>query len=144
MAAELGLEAWGIDTSPRAIKLAREKASARGLAADFRAWDALDLQGLREPFGTVVDSGLFHIFERDERERFVESLRHAVASGGRYVMLCFSESVRMGFGPLSISAEEIRSSFGGGWEIESIDPATMEVNFTPVGISAWLSIIALR
>lgn len=51
---------------------------------------------------------------------------------------------RMGFGPLSISAEEIGSTFGGGWEIESIEPTTMEVNFTPVGISALLSIIALR
>lgn len=144
MAADLGLEAWGIDKSSKAIKLAREKAAARGLAVDFRVWDALDLQSLGERFDTAVDSGLFHLFERVERERFVESLRGTIASGGRYIMLCFSEDVRLGIGPLNISAEEIRSSFGDGWEIESIEPATMELNFTPVGISAWLSIIALQ
>lgn len=99
MAAELGLEAWGVDASPRAIKLAREKASDRGLAADFHEWDALDLQALGERFDTVVDSGLFHIFERDERGRFVKSLRRAVAPGGRYVMLCFSHSVGWDSGP---------------------------------------------
>src|SRR6266568_3561076 len=40
MAAALGLDAMGIDGSPRAIDLARHKAAERGLAARFLLADA--------------------------------------------------------------------------------------------------------
>src|SRR5438132_9671314 len=50
MAAALGLEATGIDGSPRAINLARRKAAERGIAVRFLVADALDLGSLGEVF----------------------------------------------------------------------------------------------
>ena len=41
----------------------------------------------RFPFDTVLDCGLFHIFNDDDRAAFVDSLRAALRPGGRYFML---------------------------------------------------------
>src|SRR2546428_188201 len=83
--------ASGVDAAPTAGARAEETAKERGPEARFLVADALDLGSLGEQFDTVVDSGLFHVFEDDDRARYVESLGRVVRSGGRYFMLCFSE-----------------------------------------------------
>jgi len=50
-----------------------DKARSRGLHATFLVWDALDLGSPEARFDTVLDSGLFHVFDDADRERFVES-----------------------------------------------------------------------
>ena len=144
LAARLGLTATGIDAAPTAIELARRKAQARGLAVRFLVWDALELPSLGEQFDTVLDCGLFHLFDDINRARFVESLRSGVAPGGRYFMLCFSDRQPGDFGPRHLSQAEIRASFGDGWQIESIEPATIESTVSPVGVLAWLASIVRR
>ena len=61
-------------------------------------------------------------------------------------MLCFSDRVPGDLGPRRVSRHEIRRSFApeDGWEVLSIEAATMDVTFTPEGVSAWLSAIARR
>src|SRR5262249_8044299 len=58
LAAARGFEATGVDVSPRAIEMAREKSSARKLPARFMVHSALELQTLGEQFDTVLDCGL--------------------------------------------------------------------------------------
>src|SRR5207302_6840468 len=115
MAAALGLDATGIDGSPRAIALARSKAAQRGIGVRFLLADALDLESLGETFDTVIDSGLFHVFGDDDRARYVESLWAATGPGARVYMLCFSDRFPPGLGPRRVSQEEIRASFPDGW-----------------------------
>jgi len=98
MAAALGLEAMGVDASPRAIRLAKTKADERGLPVRFVVWDALQLAALGERFDTVLDSGLYHVFDDTVRVRYVESLAFALPPGSRYFMLCFSESQPVAIG----------------------------------------------
>lgn len=76
----------------------------------------------------MLDSGLFHVFDDDDRDRFVESLRSVVPAGGRYFMLCFSERQPGDFGPRRVTQAEIRSSFRDGWRVDSIEPADLETN----------------
>ena len=64
-----GFEVVGVDAVEAAVDAARAKAAARGLAAEFRVHDALALGDLGRRFGTVVDSGLFHTFDDEERRR---------------------------------------------------------------------------
>jgi hypothetical protein len=45
------------------------------------------------------------------------------------------------FGPRRVSQDEIRTSFGQGWRIESIEPATMEVTLPMGAAVAWLAVI---
>ena len=142
MAAALGLDATGIDGSPTAIGLARRKAAERGIDVRFLVADALEFASLGEAFDTVIDSGLFHVFDDGDRARYVESLRAATAPGARVYVLCFSDRFPPGFGPRRVSEEEIRASFSDGWAVEAIEAAGMEVNFSPDPIPAWLATIS--
>lgn len=137
MAAGLGLEATGIDTAAAAIAAAEAKARDRGLKARFLVWNALELASLGERFDTVLDCGLFHIFDDDDRPRFVESLRAAMPAGSRYHMLCFSDRQPGDVGPRRVTQEEIRATFGEGWRVDSIEAATFQLPFGLTGAFAW-------
>jgi SAM-dependent methyltransferase len=141
MASALGLEATGVDISPTAIAKAERKASERGLTARFHVQDALELGSLGEEFVTVLDCGLFHIFSDEDRLRFVESLGAVTPTGACYHMLCFSDRQRGDKGPRRVSRGEIRAAFMPGWRVESIEPARIEVTWSPEGAEAWLAAI---
>jgi SAM-dependent methyltransferase len=142
MAAALGLDATGIDGSPRAIDLARRKAAERGLGVRFLVADALELGSLAEVFDTVIDSGLFHVFGDDDRARYVDSLRTVTGPGARVYVLCFSERMPGDFGPRRVTRDEIRASFSGGWTVEAIEAVGLEVNVSPDPVLAWLATIS--
>jgi 2-polyprenyl-3-methyl-5-hydroxy-6-metoxy-1,4-benzoquinol methylase len=142
LAASLGFPALGIDLAPRAIDLAQAKAAERGVAARFQVWDALDLPGLGQEFDTVLDCGLFHVFDDEQRIAFVSSLRAAVTVGGHYFMLCFSDHQPGDWGPRRVTQDEIRANFAEGWRVVSIDPAVIDITIDPNGAQAWLSVIA--
>ncbi len=82
LAAEVGCEAVGMDIAPSAIRLAGAKATERRLRARFIVGDARHLGSLGERFDIVVDCGLFHVFDDEDRPPFVESLASGGSSGG--------------------------------------------------------------
>jgi SAM-dependent methyltransferase len=133
MAAELRLDATGVDMATAAIEAAKEKARDRGLSARFLVWNAFELAALDEQFDTVLDSGLFHIFEDEDRPPFVDSLRAVIPTGGRYFMLAFSDLQPGDWGPRRVTRDEIRISFGDGWRVDSIEPARFDIAVDPAG-----------
>jgi SAM-dependent methyltransferase len=139
LAAERGLVATGIDGSAAAIAQAREKAERRGSGARFVVGDATGLEELGQQWDTVIDTGLFHVFDDDDRARFVESLSAIVPSGGRYFLLCFSDDQPGTVGPRRVSKAELRAAFEANWRIDSIEPARFELTILPDGASAWLA-----
>jgi cyclopropane fatty-acyl-phospholipid synthase-like methyltransferase len=142
MAAARGLDATGIDAVPRAISIAEHKARDRGLKARFFVWDALKLPDLGEQFDTVLDSGLFHVFDDEDRGRFVASLQAVMPAGAHYHMLCFSDRQPGSFGPRRVSQAEIREAFGpADWHVDAIDAVTMETNMDATGVHAWCASI---
>jgi len=138
MAVAGGLEALGIDAAPSAIRLARAKAARRSLQARFEVWDALDLPRLGERFDTVLDCGLFHVFDDDARTRFVAALGAVVVPGGHYFMLCFSDRQPGDWGPRRVRQDEVRRAFADGWRVDSIDPSILEITLSPEGAQGWL------
>jgi len=143
MAATLGFEAVGVDSSPRAINRARRKAAERNLDVRFLLGDALNLSRLDGRFDTAIDCGLFHVFGDEDRARYVGSLRSAISPGGRLLMLCFSDRVPGTAGPRRISRNEIHASFNDGWNVVSMELTPMDVLFSEHGIPAWLAVIEL-
>lgn len=133
MAAELGLDATGVDMATTAVEAARRKARDRGLKARFLVWDAFDLAALGDHFNTVLDSGLFHIFHDDDRPAFVDNLRAVIPAGGRYFMLSFSDRQPGDWGPRRVTQDEIRGSFTDGWQIDSIEAAGFDITVDPRG-----------
>jgi SAM-dependent methyltransferase len=138
LCASRSLDATGVDLARNALRTAEDKARQRGLVARFLRQDARHLADLGECFDTVLDCGLFHIFDEQDRVEFVDSLRSVLAPGGRYFMLCFSDQQPGTWGPHRVSREEITAAFAQGWRVDSIEPATIEVTIDPDGIRAWL------
>jgi 2-polyprenyl-3-methyl-5-hydroxy-6-metoxy-1,4-benzoquinol methylase len=73
--AALGVPVLGVDVAETALAIARAKADDRGIEVEFASADALQLDRLGRTFETVLDCGLFHTFDGDERPRYVASLR---------------------------------------------------------------------
>jgi len=138
LAASIGHDAVGIDMSARAIELVKVKAAERDLEALFVVADALRLVDLGDQFDTVLDCGLFHVLDDLERERYVESLADVVVPDGRVHVLCFSDRQPGDWGPRRVTCDELRLAFATGWEIESIEPATIDLTWDPAGALAWL------
>jgi SAM-dependent methyltransferase len=136
--ASLGLRVLGVDVAETALSLAREKAAARGLDAEFARADALHLDRLGHAFDTVLDCGLFHTFDRDERRDYVTSLGSVTRDGGHLYVLCFSD-VGACTGPHPVGQEELRAAFAGGWSVVSITPERIETRFNAQGPPAWLA-----
>ena len=72
--ASLGLPVLGFDVAETALAIARAKGEHRGIEAEFVAADAFQLARLRRRFETVLDCGLFHTFDGDERPRYATSV----------------------------------------------------------------------
>jgi len=138
--ASLGPYVLGVDVAETAVSIAREKAAARGLDADFVVADALHLDRLGRMFETVLDCGLFHTFDSDERQDYVASLASVTSRGGRLYVLCFSD-LAPGTGPHPVSQEELRAAFKhrGGWSVASINPERIQTSFDAQGAPAWLA-----
>src|SRR3974390_175534 len=120
LASGVGLDATGIDSSPKAIQLAVQKARERHLDPHFLVGDALELGSRSDRYDTVLDCGLFHVFDDSDRATFVRNLHTVVVPHGRYAMLCFSDRQPGDWGPRRVSRTEIESSFADGWRVESI------------------------
>ena len=141
MAAALGLDVVGVDMAATAIATAEGKARDRGLTARFLVADALELPSLGQQFDTVLDCGLFHIFEDEERRRYVDSLRAVLSPGGRYHLLCFSDAQPGDWGPRRVTRPEIEASFSDGWRVDSIAAATLELTISDEGAQAWVAAV---
>jgi SAM-dependent methyltransferase len=83
LCADRGLPATGVDLAPTALATAEAKADQRHLTARFLLHDARRLADLAESFDTVLDCGLFHIFDPADRATYVASLHAALEPGGR-------------------------------------------------------------
>ena len=142
MAAARGLDATGIDASPRAIEMAQRKATDRNISARFLVWDALALAALDQQFDTVLDSGLFHVFDDERRTRYVASLSSVVKPGGHLLLACFSDRQPGDWGPRRVRQTELRDAFTDGWTVESIEPAQFHMTLDPSTAEAWLARIA--
>ena len=139
--ASRGIEVVGVDVAPTAIRQAQDKAASRGVTARFLVADALQLHGLATTFRSVLDCGLFHTFDDDERPAYVESLSAVTTPGSVLHLLCVSDLAPGDEGPRRVSQSELRASFRAGWNVLSIEADRLEAAFAPSGLPAWLATI---
>ncbi|WP_040700170.1 class I SAM-dependent methyltransferase [Nocardia vinacea] len=140
--AALGFSVLGVDVAETALAIARAKAAERGIDVEFVAADALRLERLARRFETVLDCGLFHTFDADERPEYVASLASATVPGGTLYVLCFSDE-GPDTGPHPVTRDELAAAFNPdtGWNIAAIDPDRLETRFHDNGAPAWFATI---
>src|SRR5258708_22167671 len=128
--ASLGLPVLGVDVAETALAIAREKAADRGIEVEFAAADAFQLERLGRRFETVLDCGLFHTFNGDERPGYVASLASVTEHDGTLYVLCFSDD-GPDTGPHPISREELRAAVNPstGWTVAAIEPDRSQTIF---------------
>lgn len=136
--ARAGLEVLGIDFVDAAIEHARQKVAALppevARLLDFQVADALQPSLLQRQFGAVVDSGFFHLFEPDERDRFADELAATLRPGGRYYLLAFATEFPVPNTPRKVGEDELRARFTAekGWRILELRPAEFLSRMGPV------------
>jgi SAM-dependent methyltransferase len=139
--ASKGFEVLGVDVALPALAIARAKAEAREIRAEFAAVDAFRLGRLRRTFETVVDCGLFHSFDAQERADYVESLASVTAPAGMLYLLCFSDE-GADLGPHPVREQDLREAFTpeSGWTVRSIEPERIQTRIHgEAGAPAWLA-----
>jgi SAM-dependent methyltransferase len=146
--ASLGLSGLGpllgVDVAETALAIARKKANDRGILdrgiqVEFAAADAFHLERLGRRFETVLDCGLFHTFDGDERPGYVASLASVTRHDGTVYVLCFSDEGPE-TGPHPVTQGELRAAFnpGSGWNIAAIEPDRIHTRFHgDHGAPAW-------
>jgi SAM-dependent methyltransferase len=146
--AERGCKVTGIDFLAEPIERAKKKALHRRLTVTFEVRDTLSLKDGSDKFDNVIDSGLFHVFNDGDRQRYVEGLAHVLRAGGRLYLACFSDAEPGDVGPRRISKQELSEAFANGWTIESVTPIAFETNpnfkgaqFSPGGPKAWFAVV---
>jgi cyclopropane fatty-acyl-phospholipid synthase-like methyltransferase len=125
--ASRGHAVTGMDFLDAPVASAKRKTLERGLAATFLIKDALGLHEWNERFDNVIDSGLFHVFADEDRIKYVRGLKAVLKPGGRLFLLCFSDATPGTMGPRRVTKKELQDCFAEGWQIESIEPARVEV-----------------
>ncbi len=138
--ATAGLDVVGVDGSPEAIRQARDKARQRGVSIQFDVADVLDLSEYRERFDAATDSGVFHVFDDEDRPRYERSIRGVLRPGGHLFLMCFSERQPGEWGPRRVTQAELRDTFTDGWHIDSIEPAHFATRIDDAQqVEAWLA-----
>jgi len=116
-----GWQATGVDFSPKAIELARDKAQRVGVKLDFHLGDVSRLDFLREPFDLILDMGCLHGLDRESRTRYAEHLRRLTQPGSKFLLFGFARPVF--FGRYHLAPEEIRTLFQPAFALNSVRPA---------------------
>jgi SAM-dependent methyltransferase len=138
--AALGLPVLGVDVAGTALAVARQHAAERGLAAEFTAADALHLERLGRRFATVLDCGLFHSLDADERRTYLGSLASVTEPGATLHVLCFADT-GPDAGPHPVSRDALAAAFaaGTGWELAAVEHERLGTRFSDGdGAPAWL------
>ncbi len=136
-----GFDALGIDIAPRAIELARDKAS--GPRCRFEVGDILAAPPAG-PFDLVFDRGCFHVFDdADDRARFAANVAQVLAPGGVWLSLIGStEGEPRDHGPPRRSARDVVAALEPVLAIESLSAAAF-TDLSPPW-TAWRCVARLR
>jgi SAM-dependent methyltransferase len=115
-----GWTVTGVDSVPRAIERARQRAQDAGAEVEWVLGDVAALQslGVGEGYDLVLDRGCFHGLSDEGRQGCAEGITAAALPSARLLLNAFHPR-RRGIGPRGITAEELEHYFHDGWELLS-------------------------
>jgi cyclopropane fatty-acyl-phospholipid synthase-like methyltransferase len=107
--AQSGYDVTGIDISPTAIGIAKQKASQAGVTINFLNESFIDVSFSDGEFSFVHDMGCFHHVGVEERQKFISGVHRILQDDGSYMLTCFS--YRNGAGWNHFTRQKIESLF---------------------------------
>lgn len=106
--ASKGFEVKGVDISPTAVEIARERCSQRKLHCDYHVGNVLEVK-FDEKFDFIFDRGCFHHISKKDKRDYVRLVNDLLAQKGKFYLLCFSD--RNPPHKKNLSKEDIKSYF---------------------------------
>ena len=133
---------WASTWLRRHWRLPERRPRTVGSTSSSLRLDAFQLERLGRRFETVLDCGLFHSFDGDERPGYVASLASVTEHDGTLFVLCFSDD-GPDTGPHPIRQDELRAAFNpsSGWHVVAIESDRVQTRFHDDGAPAWLATI---
>lgn len=93
-----GFQVTGADSSPAAIRIAKENAKIKGIRCDFIVADVVDdPDKLDQSWDFAYDWGLLHHLFPEQRLKYVKNVRRILNPKAKYLSACLSEK-DTGFG----------------------------------------------
>jgi len=132
------LSVVAVDLAPTAIARARERASAAGVAADFRVGDALGPLG-GGPYDLVFDRGVLHTMEGEQRAQLAGRVHDALApDGGWWLSLLGSaDEASENPGPPRWTLAEIAAALEPRFRVERVVATTFDDTTLGWSPKAW-------
>ena len=124
--AQLGYQVVGIDFVESAIQSAQEKVGSlpheTAQLLSFQVADALKPSQLQQMFGTVVDSGFYHLFDPDQCEQLIDEIASILLPNGRFYLHEFAVEFPVPNVPRQVTEDELRARFtvDKGWHMKEI------------------------
>ncbi|MDH5375073.1 MAG: class I SAM-dependent methyltransferase [Candidatus Bathyarchaeota archaeon] len=120
--AKRGFSVTCLDIAQLAIEKGKRKAKEQKIKVNFLVGNALKLDEYfkKASFDIVIDSGLFHTLDDDERSLYAKQIKRVLVRGGSIFMLCFSDKEPGSEGPRRISRKEIEETLAGIFVINYI------------------------
>ncbi|WP_037274740.1 class I SAM-dependent methyltransferase [Kibdelosporangium aridum] len=133
MLAERGHDVIGVDGAQSAIQQAEQRAMAQGVRAQFKVADATELRDIGAGFDTVLDSGLYHCLNDEQRSAYAAALHRVCQADATLHLFCFAESVPSGTPIVQealISVDDLHANLDRYWQIVDITPTFFATSFT--------------
>ncbi|MGD1256871.1 class I SAM-dependent methyltransferase [Mycobacterium seoulense] len=124
-----GWDVTGVDMVPKALALARRKATAAGVAPRWIEGDVTrsDDLGIGDGYTLLLDFGCFHTLPEDRRAAYVTGLSEAAAPDATLLMYGFRRPPRAAPMHAGVTVEEVKQRFGtAGWELVDAEPTAVE------------------
>jgi SAM-dependent methyltransferase len=145
LVAASGHDVMGVDVASAAVARARQRSRPGPGTATFVVADVFELAGVDAvpggPFDTVLDVGLFHVLQPEDRRDYAASLAGVTRMGGNGFVVAWSERNPFGYGPGRIRRSDLRDAFRSstGWRVIGIEATVLETRLEPGQVHAWLA-----
>ena len=115
-----GWDVTGVDFTPRAIAMARQKSKTAGVAPRLLVGDVTRLTelGIGDGYQLLFDLGCFHSVPDAGRDAYVRGATAVAAPGATLMLFGFirGEGGRR-MGPRGMGRTEVRDRFAGSWDV---------------------------
>ena len=116
--ANKGLNVWGVDISPEAIKIAKKRCKKENQNCNYIVGNVLKKE-FDKKFDFILDRGCFHHIPDGKKNNYVEKVNKLLKKRGKMYLKCFSDK-DPSFPKTKMSKEDIKSYFSKFFEINYI------------------------
>ncbi|MCF8368865.1 MAG: class I SAM-dependent methyltransferase [Bacteroidales bacterium] len=144
-AANNGFDATGIDISPKAIEMAKEKSQGNNINANFFVKDLFKEEIPGAPFGFVFDRGCFHTFnKKKQRRNYARIVSSLLSKEGMWLTLAGNyDDGRLDIGPPKRKALDLVAAIEPWFEILMLKQSRFDSN-DKIPSKIWVALMKKR